>query len=193
MSLKKFKQITDVPDFLEENFDWSAVTFDDETFQVYRPDGEKEIMSANTLVDTALEMWDSLKRNGLDKSVVEEIENQYFTQQNTNTPLTDAQIHWFITEYSVIQEISDVTMFSQLNPETLIKGVDPDEDLTQAEFNLAGMHTDDSEIVYSIYDGNQNFITSVSDYEDLIEFIQQLNTPEDYKYEFDGKYAEFEM
>lgn len=115
------------------------------------------------------------------------------TQQNTNTQLTDAQIHWFITEYTVIQEISDVTMFSQLNPESLIKGVDPDEDLTQDEFNLAGMHTDDSEIVYSIYDGNQNFITSVADYEDLIEFIQQLNTPEDYEFEFDGKYAEFEM
>lgn len=193
MTLKKFKQITDVPDFLAENFDWSTVTFDHETFLVHRPDGEKETMSANTLVNTALEMWDSLKRNGLDKSVVEEIESKYFTGQNTNTPLTDAQIHWFITEYSVIQEISDVTMYSQLNPESLIKGIDPDEDLTQDEFNLAGMHTDDSEIVYSIYDGNQNFITSVSDYEDLIEFIQQLDTPEDYKYEFDGKYAEFEL
>lgn len=193
MSLKKFKQITDVPDFLEENFDWSAVTFDDETFQVYRPDGEKEIMSANTLVDTALEMWDSLKRNGLDKSVVEEIENQYFTEQNTSTPLTDAQIHWFITEYSVIQEISDITTFNQLNPESLIKGIDPDKDLTQAEFNLAGMYTDDAWIEYSIYDSNQNFITSVSDYEDLIEFIQQLDTPEDYEFEFDGKYAEFEL
>lgn len=193
MTLKKFKQITDVPDFLEENFDWSTITFDNETFRVYRPDGEKETMSADALVDTALEMWDSLKNNGLDKSIIEEIEMQYFKQSNENAHLTDAQIHWFITEYSVIQEISDVTVFSQLNPETLIKGVNPDEDLTQAEFNLAGMHTDDSEIEYNIYDGNQNFVTSVSDYEDLIEFIQQLDTPEDYQFKFDGWYTEFEL
>src|SRR5699024_7605969 len=114
------------------------------------------------------------------------------TQKNANTPLTDAQIHWFITEYSVIQEISDVTMFSQLNPESLIKGIDPDEDLTQLVCNLAGSHTDDSEIEHRIYDSSQSFSTSLSDYEDLIEYMQQLNTPEGYEFEADGKYAEFE-
>lgn len=113
--------------------------------------------------------------------------------QSQDYNLTNAQIDWFNTGYSVVQEISNTTLFNQLNPKSLMNGINPDDDLTQAQFNPAGMYTDKSEIEYSIYDSSHRFVTHIYDYEDLIEFIQKLDVPEDFEFKMGDEYIKFEV
>lgn len=78
--MEKFKNLISVYQFLEENYDWT-VLFQKESnpyVKIEKPDGEVELVHKNEIEGIALDMWNDTKRNGLDKLIIEEVEQEYF-------------------------------------------------------------------------------------------------------------------
>lgn len=75
--MTKFKNLASVCEFMESQFGWHC-DIEDDNIKVTRHDGESELIYKRELETVALEMWKSLKNNGLNKEVIKEVEEEYF-------------------------------------------------------------------------------------------------------------------